>query len=101
MIDDKKFIIICRIIADGNSPKLSALRVKSNLKEFMDFAEKTPENYNLYCKSFFKAKKIFAHGKDLPLCKLKNKGFNIRERMVLEKYLEKRVYCSKDTSHSH
>lgn len=66
MIDDKKFIIICRIIADGNSPKLSALRVKSNLKEFMDFAEKTPENYNLYCKSFSRQRRYLHTGRTCP-----------------------------------
>lgn len=98
MIDDTKFMVICRLMADGNGVKISSMRVQSNKDEFMRYATKTHGNYLMYCRALFLLHKFENKTGDKPLVPkhwAKWKVFNSQENREMERFWRRRARYSK------
>lgn len=99
MIDATKFMVICRLMADGNGPSIASLRVKSNKDELMYYARRTHGNYLRYCRALFLLHKFENKTGDKPLFPKswrKWKVFNSHEKSEMEKFWHRRGFRSKD-----
>ena len=85
MIDQDKFFVICRIMADGNPVSVSALRVKSSKKEFIRYANKA---YQI-------------EGKPRRMFFYNNRKISIREKRATEMFLNRRGDPYLRNAHSH
>jgi hypothetical protein len=101
MIDKDKFFVICRLMADGNTVPVSALRVKSSKKEFIRYAKSSRKNYRMYCRAVFLMNKANQNGKPKRMFFYSNSWLNIREKRATEMFLNRRGAPYLRNAHSH
>lgn len=100
-MDREKFLVICRLMADGNTITVSTARVCSDVKEFRKYAFRNLENYKMYCAAHFLYGKFLQRGDNYrPLFYRKSPVLNIQERLAMETCLRRKGLTGRDIRHS-